>query len=68
MTENKDIVCDYQEYLEKSGKSANTIKAYLNDMVSFVTWYEQTIGEEGVEFSPGAVDPREIVDYRGFLL
>jgi integrase/recombinase XerC len=65
MTVNKDIVTNYQEYLEKTGKSANTIKAYIHDVESFVTWYEQTTGEE---FSPGAVDPREITDYRGYLL
>jgi len=65
MTLIKDIVSDYQEYLEKTGKSDNTIKAYLHDVVSFVVWYEQTAGEE---FSPGAVDPREITDYRGYLL
>jgi site-specific recombinase XerD len=28
MTVNKNIVANYQEYLEKAGKSANTIKAY----------------------------------------
>ena len=34
-------------------------------MASFATWFEQTTGEA---FEPQAVDPREITDYRGFLL
>jgi integrase/recombinase XerD len=65
MVRNKDIVADYQEYLEQTGKSANTVKAYVHDVGAFASWFEQTTGDE---FAPGVVDPREITDYRGFLL
>lgn len=65
MTTSKDTIADYQEYLEQAGKSANTIKAYLHDVTSFTKWLEETTGEA---FAPQAVDQREIVEYRGFLL
>jgi len=65
MVGNKDIVADYKEYLEQAGKSANTVKAYVHDVVAFAAWFEQTTGDG---FAPGIVDPREITDYRGFLL
>ena len=65
MVRNKDVVADYQEYLEQTGKSANTVKAYLHDVGAFASWFEQTTGDE---FAPGIVDPREITDYRGHLL
>ena len=65
MADNKDIVVDYREYLEKTGKSVNTIKAYSHDVASFASWFEQTTGDI---FAPGIIDPREITDYRGFLL
>ena len=65
MAGNKDVVADYQEYLEQTGKSANTVKAYVHDVTAFAAWFEQTTGDK---FVPGIVDPREITDYRGFLL
>ncbi|HET6446873.1 MAG TPA: tyrosine-type recombinase/integrase [candidate division Zixibacteria bacterium] len=65
MVRNKDVVSDYQEYLEQTGKSANTVKAYVHDVGAFASWFEQTTGDE---FAPGIVDPREITDYRGHLL
>ena len=65
MVVNKDVVADYQEYLEQTGKSANTVKAYVHDVGAFASWFEQTTGDE---FAPAIVDPREITDYRGHLL
>ena len=65
MTEYQYIVSNYQHYLEQAGKSANTIKAYVHDVTSFAKWFEQTSGEE---FAASLIDPREIVDYRSFLL
>lgn len=65
MVSYKDIVADYQAYLEQAGKSANTVKAYVHDVTNFAAWFEQTTGDE---FAPGIVDPREITDYRGYLL
>ena len=65
MVVNRDVVADYQEYLEQTGKSTNTVKAYVHDVGAFASWFEQTTGDE---FAPGIVDPREIIDYRGHLL
>jgi len=65
MVGNKDVVADYQVYLEQTGKSVNTVKAYVYDVGAFASWFEQTTGDE---FAPGIVDPREITDYRGHLL
>ena len=65
MAGNKEVIADYQEYLEQTGKSANTVKAYVHDVRAFASWFEQTTGDE---FAPGIVDPREITDYRGHLL
>ena len=65
MVTNKDVIADYQDYLEQTGKSVNTVKAYLQDVAAFGSWFEQTTGDE---FAPGIVDPREITDYRGRLL
>lgn len=65
MVRNTDVDSDYQEYLEQTGKSANTVKAYVYDVGAFASWFEQTTGDE---FAPGIVDPREITDYRGHLL
>lgn len=65
MISNKDIVSKYQEYLERAGKSPNTVKAYAHDVAAFASWFDQTTGDE---FAPGIVDPREITDYRDHLL
>jgi integrase/recombinase XerC len=65
MEPNKNIINDYKEHLELTGKSDNTVKAYVHDVNSFVLWFEQSTGEA---FAPGAIDPREITDYREFLL
>ena len=65
MISNNDIITDYRKYLEQAGKSANTVKAYVHDVASFATWFEQTTGDE---YAPPVVDPREITDYRGYLL
>ena len=45
--------------------SANTVKAYVHDVAAFAAWFKQSTGDK---FAPGIVDPREITDFRGFLL
>ena len=62
---SKNILNEYREYLEQTGKSANTVKAYIHDVTSFASWLELTTGEV---FELQTVDPREITDYRGFML
>lgn len=55
----------YREHLERAGKSPHTVKAYLHDLAAFAAWFHQTTGEA---FAPQAVDPKDITEYRGFVL
>jgi hypothetical protein len=34
MTDNKELIAIYQEYLEQAGKSANTVKVYFHDVAA----------------------------------
>ena len=36
---------DYQDYLERAGRSEHTVRAYTQDLVAFARWYEHTTGE-----------------------
>jgi integrase/recombinase XerC len=56
---------EYREYLQTAGKSSHTTRAYLQDLQAFVAWFRTSNGEE---CSPRAVDPRDITEYRGYLL
>jgi len=60
-----NIIEEHQTYLERVGKSPNTVKAYINDLRAFMRWFHQTTGRE---FEPRAIDPRDITEYRGFLI
>jgi integrase/recombinase XerC len=62
--EREEILAEYREHLERAGKSANTVKAYVHDVGDFAAWFEQTTGEG---FAPKIVDPREVTEYRGWL-
>ena len=55
----------FTTHLARLGKSAQTIKAYRHDLTAFITWFEPTTGRA---FDPGAVDPRDLTDYRSALL
>jgi integrase/recombinase XerC len=65
MATKKALTAQYQDYLTRVGKSLHTVKAYSNDLTSFVRWWEQTIGKD---FDPRAVDPRDIQEYKGYLM
>ena len=65
LTQDRSFYQDYRDHLVRVGKSAHTIKAYSQDLKAFAQWYEQTTGEP---FSPQAVDPREITEYRGYMI
>ncbi len=56
---------EYGEYLQTAGKSRHTMRAYLQDLQAFVAWFRLSNGED---FSPRAIDPRDITAYRGYLL
>jgi len=65
MAFQESILEQYQAYLTRIGKSSHTVKAYTHDVDSFAKWWAQTTGEV---VSPRLVDPREIGDYRSFML
>ena len=65
MTTQKTLTDQYEEYLIGAGKSANTVRAYTRDLGHFAQWFAQTTGDG---FHPQAVDPREIQEYRGYLM
>jgi integrase/recombinase XerC len=55
----------YENYLAAVGRSANTIRAYLQDLNHFAHWYVQTTGEE---FQAKLVDSTELIEYRRALI
>ena len=65
MAHSTPLLTDYRTYLERLGKRPKTVQAYTADLVAFGRWFEQTSGRD---FDPAAVDPRDITEYRGYLL
>ena len=64
---NNRIRCfeDYASHLATTGRSANTTRAYIQDLTNFADWYTQTTG---AEFQAKLVDSTEIIEYRRHLL
>ena len=56
---------NYVAELRRTGKSANTIKAYRIDLVEFSKWYCIRTNHD---FNPSALDSQDVVDYRTFTL
>jgi integrase/recombinase XerC len=65
MPSPQQIINQYRDHLTRAGKSPHTIRAYVQDVTAFARWFEQTTGRA---FNPQAVDPRDIQDYRGYLM
>ena len=59
------ILESYAKHLATIGKSAHTVKAYRHDLGGFAQWFTQTTGET---FDPQAIGPRDIGEYRSYLL
>lgn len=55
----------YENYLASVGRSANTIRAYLQDLNHFAEWFTQITG---AEFHAKLVDSTEIIEYRRCLI
>src|SRR3954470_7624532 len=51
--------------LERQETSPKTRDAYRLDLLHFAAWFAQSVGET---FSPEAVTPTDVRDYRGYLL
>lgn len=56
---------NYERHLAVTGRSANTIRAYIQDLIHFADWYIQATGEE---FQAKLIDSTEIIEYRRHLL
>jgi site-specific recombinase XerD len=65
MPQHESLIDQYQTHLTRVGKSPHTVRAYGSDVTAFAHWFQQT---NGGEFIIQAVDPRDIQDYRGFLI
>lgn len=65
MPQPKLYTDQYHDHLTQVGKSPHTVRAYSNDVLHFANWFEQTNGRD---FNLQAVDPRDIHDYRSYLL
>jgi site-specific recombinase XerD len=65
MAAKKNVTHQYRDHLTKVGKSPHTVRAYAHDLAAFARWFEQTAGED---FDPQAVDPRDIQEYKGYLI
>lgn len=65
MDESDQLHQEYKGYLQSTGKSSHTTRAYLQDLQAFAFWFRTSSGED---LSPRAVDPRDITEYRGYLL
>src|SRR3954470_1679647 len=64
--ENVDQLVDrFLQDLERQETSPKTRDAYRLDLLHFTGWFAQSVGET---FSPEAVTPTDVRDYRGYLL
>jgi site-specific recombinase XerD len=59
------ILETYSKHLQTLGKSVHTVKAYTHDLAGFAQWLAQTTGDA---FDPQAIGPRDIAEYRSYLL
>jgi len=55
----------YNKHLQTIGKSLHTVKAYTHDLAGFSQWFALTTGDA---FDPQAIGPRNIAEYRSYLL
>src|SRR3954451_4283632 len=64
--ENVDQLVDrFLQDLERQETSPQTRHAYRLDLLHFASWFARTVGEA---FSPEAVTPTDVREYRGHLL
>lgn len=58
------IVTAFLDELHRQGLAATTIASYRSDLVGFARWFVMTTGEA---FTPQAVTPTDILDYKTHL-
>src|SRR5215218_8034996 len=59
------LVDRFLQDLERQETSPKTRASYRLDLLHFASWLARTVGES---FSPGAVTPTDVREYRGYLL
>src|SRR3954464_2641138 len=59
------LVARFMADLERQETSPKTRDAYRLDLLHFAAWFARTVGES---FSPEAVTPTDVRDYRGHLV
>src|SRR5215208_1590538 len=59
------LVVGFLQDLERQETSPQTRRAYQLDLLHFAAWLARTVGET---FSPEAVTPTDVREYRGYLL
>src|SRR5688572_12480918 len=59
------LVGRFLKDLERQETSPKTRSSYRLDLLHFAGWFAQTVGER---FTPEAVTPTDVRDYRGYLL
>lgn len=59
-----ETLTNFADHLTNQDRAALTIRGYLADLKHFAGWFEQTNGEA---FSPQAVTPTDIREYRQYL-
>src|SRR3954470_24669314 len=59
------VVGRFLQDLERQESSPQTRRAYQLDLLHFANWFAQSVGET---FSPEAVTPTDVREYRGYLM
>ena len=59
------LVGRFLQDLERQETSPNTRRSYQLDLLHFASWFARTVGEG---FSPEAVTPTDVRDYRSHLI
>src|SRR4051812_3087006 len=59
------LVGSFLQDLERQETSPQTRQAYRLDLLHFASWFSRTLGET---FSPEAVTPTDVRDYRSYLI
>ena len=59
------LVGRFLQDLERQETSPKTRSSYRLDLLHFASWFARTVGER---FSPEAVTPTDVRDYRSYLI
>jgi site-specific recombinase XerD len=60
-----DVLDQYHQHLKTLGLSDHTVNGYTSDLDAFRQWYQQTTGKP---LDPARILPRDLIDYKSYLL